>query len=111
MSAQTSEKANTRGRLDRTIRRERLQSTLRIAGCALAIGGLVMAVFPIGPSLAKPDVIPKADPYAGLWFAQALSQATAIFVGVSVAIAGLAILLLQMLLGIKFPKDNDRSKH
>jgi hypothetical protein len=81
MSPLDSETSNATRRLDRAILRARLRTVLIISGVALVIGGILMAIYPFGPPISNPVAIPKADPYAGLWLAQALPAETALRTG------------------------------
>jgi len=62
-------------------------------GVALVIAGIVSAILPFGPSVSNPDVIPKADPRAGLALIQTLGSDTARYVGLGLALVGAVMLL------------------
>jgi hypothetical protein len=80
-------------RAERMLRRERLRTILKGVGVALVIAGIVSAILPFGPSVSNPDVIPKADPQAGLGLIQTLGSATARYVGLGLALVGVVMLL------------------
>jgi ABC-type cobalamin transport system permease subunit len=86
-------------RLDRVMRRERLRTILKIAGIALLIVGIAMAIFPFGAPVSNPVMIPKADPQAGIALIQALPLGSTRQMGVTIALAGVVSLVLFALLG------------
>jgi hypothetical protein len=100
-----SKRTNATRRLDRAIVRDRMRTTLIIIGAALVIGGILMAVIPFGPPISNPVVIPKADPHAGLWLAQALPAETALRAGLTIAAVGVVVLALLLLLGIRSSRN------
>jgi hypothetical protein len=75
---------------------------------ALLIGGILVAICPFGPPISNPVAIPKADPHAGLWLAQALPTATALRTGLIMAAVGLVMLVLFMLLGFRKARNSNR---
>jgi hypothetical protein len=101
MSPLDSETPNATRRLDRAISRDRLRNVLIISGAALAIGGILVAIYPFGAPIRNPVAIPKADPHAGLWLAQALPAQAALRTGLLVSAVGVVMLMLAMLLGIR----------
>jgi hypothetical protein len=60
---------------------------------AFVIVGIVSAILPFGPSVSNPDVIPQADPQAGLGLIQALGLDTARYMGLGLALLGVVMLL------------------
>jgi hypothetical protein len=101
MSRLGSDNPNATRRLNRAISRDRLRNVLIIVGIVLAIGGILMAVYPFGPAISNPVAIPKADPLAGLWLLQALPAETALRTGLAISAVGVVMLVLVMLLGTR----------
>jgi hypothetical protein len=101
MSTLDSGTSNATRRLDRAIFRDRLRNALIISGVALVVGGILVAVYPFGPPISNPVAIPKADPHAGLWLAQALPAEIAFRIGLAISALGAVLLVLVMILGIR----------
>jgi hypothetical protein len=97
-------------RLDRVMRRERLRTILGIAGIALLTVGVGMAIFPFGPPVSNPVVIPKADPHGGIALLQALPSASTSHIGLAIALAGLVSLVLVVFLRGGTPKNDVNRK-
>jgi hypothetical protein len=110
MTSPESKKPSLARRLDRIVRRERLRIGLRIAGFTLVVGGVLMAIYPFGPSVSNPVAIPKADPHAGLALAQSLPTGTALRLGLTLGLVGVALLLLLIPLGIGESRDDGNRK-
>ena len=106
MPSLDSKSTNATRRLDRAIARDRLRTILIIIGAALVIGGILLAVIPFGPPISNPVAIPKADPHAGLWLAQALPAGTALRAGLAIAAVGVAVLAFLMLLGVRKSRNS-----
>jgi hypothetical protein len=110
MTSPESKKLSLTRRLDRIVRRERLRLVLRISGFTFVLGGILMGVYPFGPSVSNPVAIPKADPHAGLALAQSLPAGTALRLGLTLALVGVALLLLLIPLGIGESRDDGNRK-
>jgi len=93
-------------RLDHAISRDRLRTVLVIAGVALLIGGLLVAIYPFGPPIANPVAIPKADPHAGLWLAQGLPSEIALRTGLIIAAVGVVMVVLSILSGVRGSRNH-----
>ena len=96
--------------LDRVMRRERLRTILKIAGIALLIVGIGMAINPFGPPVSNPVVIPKADPSAGIAVIQTLPSGTTRLIGLTVALAGGVSLVVFALLSIGRSRNDANRK-
>jgi|HubBroStandDraft_4_1064222.scaffolds.fasta_scaffold15625_6 hypothetical protein len=96
--------------LDRVMRRERLRTILKIAGIALLTVGIGMAIYPFGPPVSNPVVIPKADPSAGIALIQTLPSGTTRLIGLAVALAGGVSLVLFALLSIGRSRNDANRK-
>ena len=93
-------------RLDRVMRRERLRGILKISGVVLLILGLGMTIYPFGPSVSNPEIIPKADPSAGIALVQSLPSGAARHVGLAIALLGALALGVSALLRIDGARDD-----
>ena len=98
MSSRDSKTFDLTPRVDREIRRERLRLGSAIAGAGFMVLG-IFAVRPFGPPLSNSVAIPKADPNAGLWLAQALPSGTVRILGVALIVLGIILLAASKLLG------------
>ena len=85
-------------RLDRAIRRQRLRFGLLVAGLAFVILGFFSITGLFGPPVSSTVAIPKADPHAGLWLVQALPPGTARYLGLTLTVLGVVLLVAFMLL-------------
>jgi hypothetical protein len=101
-----SKKTETARRFERLLRREGLQSALMIAGVFFLVVGILAAIAPYGPPLSNPDVIPKADPRAGLGFLQVLGSDTGRFVSLGFAFFGVVVLVCSRFFVIRGDDDS-----
>jgi len=85
-------------RAERMLQRERLRTILKGLGVALVVAGIASATLPFGPSVSNPDVIPKADPQAGLGLIQMLGSGTVRYVGIGLAFVGAVMLLCSRII-------------
>jgi hypothetical protein len=97
-------------RLDRVMRRERLRAILKMAGIALVIVGIGMAIYPFGAPVSNPVIIPKADPHAGIALIQALPSGSTRHMGITIALVGVVSLVLFGLLGAGKSRDDANRK-
>jgi uncharacterized protein YjeT (DUF2065 family) len=97
-------------RLDRVMRRERLRTALKIAGIALLTVGIGMVIYPFGPPVSNPVIIPKADPSAGIALIQALPSGATRLIGLAFAFAGAISLVVFAFLSIG-TSENDPDRH
>ena len=93
MSRLNSENLSATRRAERILQRERLRTILKGLGVAFVVAGIASAMLPFGPSVSNPDVIPKADPQAGLELIQTLGSGTVRYVGLGLAFVGVVMLL------------------
>jgi len=91
------------------MRRERLRTALKVTGIALLSVGIGMVIYPFGPPLSNPVIIPKADPSAGIALIQALPSGATRLIGLVVAFAGGVSLVVFAFLSIgRSQNDRDR---